>query len=152
MRNEMSISCSSTGGLPTLIHAVSLMRKEKKMLPKTFIPHPYSVILGTGKVNESIGNRRLRILVDIELNNYERAQSLREKSYVIARVMETIQAACVVVGFVRSEGGSWYEVSDSDYNNVPQQAFTSIQVQYFQQGGTTKTTKDIDKEQGRGRT
>jgi hypothetical protein len=117
MMNQTPIADPSMDGLSHYfirpVH-ISSMRKGKTQLPVTFSPHPYSVILGRGKVNESVGNRRLKILVDIELNNYEKAPSRREKSFVVARVMETIQEACGTGAFIRCEGGLWYEVSDSD--------------------------------------
>jgi hypothetical protein len=87
-------------------------RTGKTPLPADYVPRSYSVILGRGKVNEAIGNRRLKVLVEIELNNYVKAQSRREKSYVVARVMETIQDAGGA--FIRHECGSWFEVDDSE--------------------------------------
>lgn len=115
MMNQMPVVDPVAGNFPSHIHSVLSMRKGKTPLPATFTPRAYSVILGRGKVNESVGNRRLKILVDIELNNYQKAQSRREKGYVVARVMETIQEACGTGGaFVRCEEGSWFEVSDSE--------------------------------------
>ena len=111
--NEMNTSISSVlNTATTFLHALPTTRKGKTPLPIDFIPHSYSVILGRGKVNETIGNRRLKILVEIELQNYVKAQSRREKGYVVARVMETIQDAGGE--FIRHEGGRWFEVDDSD--------------------------------------
>ncbi|KAG7367371.1 hypothetical protein IV203_030042 [Nitzschia inconspicua] len=115
LMNQTPISDQqSLNGFSPFIRAVPTMRKGKTQLPASFTPHPYSVLLGRGKVNESVGNRRLKILVDIELKNYVEAPSRREKSYVVARVMEKIQEACGIGAFVRREGGVWYEVSDSE--------------------------------------
>lgn len=104
---------SSSGEFSTVLHALPTYRRSKTMLPESFQPCPYSVVLGRGKVNDSIGNRRLKILVDIELDNYQRAKSRKEKSYVVARVMETIQEACGVGAFIRNDDGTWYEVDDA---------------------------------------
>jgi hypothetical protein len=94
--------------------AIPSMRKGKTMLPATFAPQAYSVILGRGKVNETVGNRRLKILVDIELSNFEKAKSRRERASVVDRVMETIQEACKMGAFIRYEDGVWYEVDDTE--------------------------------------
>mmetsp|Transcript_24856 Transcript_24856/g.40661 ORF Transcript_24856/g.40661 Transcript_24856/m.40661 type:complete len:196 (-) Transcript_24856:54-641(-) len=110
--NEVPVGILTPESVTHLVQAVPCTRKEKTALPPSFTPHSYCVILGRGKVNESIGNRRLKILVDLELNNYVKAKSRREKSYVVARVMETIQDAGGA--FVRCEGGIWYEVDDSE--------------------------------------
>lgn len=83
-------------------------------LPESFRPHVYTVILGRGKLNDNIGNRRLKIMIDIELHNYEKAKSRREKSYVVTRVMDTFQSACEMGAFVRQENRKWFEVPDQE--------------------------------------
>jgi hypothetical protein len=94
--------------------AVPICRKSKTCLPESFQPHAYSVILGRGRTNDHVGNKRLKVMVEMELDNFVRAKSRREKSFVVARVMETIQDACNGEGaFVRNEQGRWYEVDDS---------------------------------------
>lgn len=98
----------------SLLRAVPTYRQCKTCLPETFRPHPYSVVLGRGKVNDHIGNNRLKVMVEWEVDNYVRAKSRREKSFVVARVLETIQDACNGEGaFVRNDQGRWYEVDDS---------------------------------------
>lgn len=97
-----------------LLNRVSSCRRKRVELPETFHPHPYSVVLGRGKVNDFIGNRRLKVVVALHLRDYVEAKSRREKSYVVARVMDTIREACVGQegAFVRCEDGIWYEVED----------------------------------------
>ena len=89
-------------------------RKCKNELPKDFSPHAYSVILGRGKISDNVGNRRLKIVVDIELRNYQKAQTRRDKSFVVARVLDTFQSACDLGAFVRCEKGIWFEVPDTE--------------------------------------
>jgi hypothetical protein len=112
------------------LHALPRMSITKPiLLPSDFHPHPYSVILGRGtKVKESTGNRRLHVLVELELQNYVKAPTRKEKSYVVGRVMKTIQnasrssfgtpfsspdhpASCGA--FIRSEKDRWIEVDDA---------------------------------------
>jgi hypothetical protein len=75
---------------------------------------PYSVIMGRGKeATNAIGNRRLQILVETQLGNYLKAKSRREKSFVVAHVLETVQGACPEGGFVKFDGRNWWEVDDN---------------------------------------
>lgn len=99
------------------------------ILPPDFRPHPYSVILGRGnRVKESTGNRRLHVLVELELRNYVRAPTRKEKSLVVGRIMKTIQDASrssygnvsssdhhpgSFGAFVRFDHGRWVEVDDA---------------------------------------
>ena len=91
-------------------------RKNMTLLPAEFKPGNYSVILGRGKVNSATGNRRLKIIASLHLPAYVAAKSRREKSYVVARVLEIFQQCNDNVGaFIRkdTESGCWYEVDDS---------------------------------------
>jgi hypothetical protein len=110
------VSIDDFGGidLPSMFQSLPSVRKEKQELPADFSPHAYTVILGRGKISENVGNRRLKVVVDMELRNYQQAPTRREKSFVVARVLDTFQSACAVGAFVRCENGSWYEVPDSE--------------------------------------
>jgi hypothetical protein len=98
----------------TLLNRIPSGRRMRTELPADFKPCPYSVVLGRGKVNDYIGNRRLKVFASMNLHDYVAAKSRREKSYVVARVMETVQKCCGGLGaFIRLENGVWYEVEDS---------------------------------------
>jgi hypothetical protein len=97
-----------------LFQAVSSVRDSSTMLPHTFKPHPYSVVMGRGKDSaNATGSRRLAILVDIQLNNYVKAKSRRAKAFVIAQVLETVQQACPQGAFVKFDHINWWEVADN---------------------------------------
>ena len=98
------------------LNCMSSFRKNMTPLPADFKPGNYSVILGRGKVNSSTGNRRLKIIAQLHLPAYVAAKSRREKSYVVARVLEIFQQCNDNVGaFIRKDAksGYWYEVDDS---------------------------------------
>lgn len=89
-------------------------RTKKTMLPTSFRPMPYSVILGRGReATNAIGNRRLKILIELQLSKYLQAKSRRDKSFVVAHVLETIQEACPEGAFVKFDGRNWWEVDDN---------------------------------------
>ena len=96
------------------VRALPKYRSSTTKLPENFQPTPYTVIMGRGKdAANAIGNRRLKILVETQLAKYLKAKSRREKSFVVAHVLETVQDACPVGAFVKLEKGSFYEVSDA---------------------------------------
>ncbi len=112
--SSLSTAVPDDDAVLSLIRAVPTCRKCKTPLPASFQPHPYSVVLGRGRTNDHVGNKRLKVMVEMELDKYVRAKSRREKSFVVARVMENIQDACNGEGaFVRNDQGRWYEVDDS---------------------------------------
>jgi hypothetical protein len=61
----------------------------------------------------AIGNRRLRILVATELENYVKAKSRKEKSFVVARILQNVQEACPEGAFIKFDGKNWWEVEDN---------------------------------------
>jgi hypothetical protein len=89
-------------------------KSKKTLLPPSYEPTPYSVILGGGKETfSSIGNRRLRVLVDIQLQNYSQGgTSKQEKSDMVTNIVHIIQEACPEGAFVKLENGQWWEVDD----------------------------------------
>ena len=89
-------------------------RAKKTMLPSSFQPKPYSVIMGRGKeASNAVGNRRLRVLVETQLDKYLKAKSRKEKSFVVAHVLETVQQACPEGAFIKHDGKNWWEVDDN---------------------------------------
>jgi hypothetical protein len=89
-------------------------RNRKTRLPASFKPHPYTVVIGRGKERVmAVGNRRLRILVELKLENYIQAKSRQHKSIIVASILESVQHACPEGAFVRFDGRYWWELEDS---------------------------------------
>lgn len=64
----------------------------KKIYPSDFTPSPYTVILGKGKLPmQSIGNRRLRTLVESHMESYSNADMKSDKSYIVTKILYTIK-------------------------------------------------------------
>ena len=88
--------------------------RTKTLLPTTFKPHAYSVIIGKGKMPaNATGNRRLKILVNMQIENYANAQFKRDKTFIVSRVMRTVKEACPVGAFVKFDGERWWECPDN---------------------------------------
>jgi hypothetical protein len=62
---------------------------------------------------QATGNRRLRILVDMQIQNYASAHFKRDKTVIVTTVLHAVKAACPVGAFVRFDGERWWEVPDS---------------------------------------
>jgi hypothetical protein len=96
-------------------NSVATKKQAKlKRLSKSFKPLPYTVILGKGKLPaQAIGNRRLCILVQNQLERYANAGHKKDKTSLVWGLFCTIQDLCCHKGaFVKFDGKSWWEVSD----------------------------------------
>jgi hypothetical protein len=87
--------------------------KSKQRLSASFQPLSDSVIIGKGKMPaQASGNKRLRVLVNLQIENYGNAKFKREKTYIVTNILHTIQELCTVGAFVKFDGERWWEVSD----------------------------------------
>ena len=102
-----SSSNSSRGSVPKCID------KSKTLLPADFEPTGYTIICGNKRQYfNSVGNRRLRVLVKNFIPQYNQANGKLEKSFIVTKVMNIIREACPVGGFVALENGRWWQVSE----------------------------------------
>lgn len=82
-------------------------------LPDSFIPGPVDVICARGKrAFNHTGNRRFRALIEAHLDSYSKASSKIEKSLIVSSIVDSIREASPDGGFVKEEGGHWFEVGD----------------------------------------
>eukprot|EP00980_Cylindrotheca_fusiformis_P024149 scaffold11571_cov122-Cylindrotheca_fusiformis.AAC.12 len=87
--------------------------RSRERLPESFQPSADSVIIGKGKMPlRASGNKRLRVLIDSQLENYAKANLRREKTYIVTNILHTMQERCPVGAFVKFDGEKWWEVSD----------------------------------------
>jgi hypothetical protein len=99
---------SASVSMPT----VSSSKSEETRLPDDFEPNNYTVLCGRGKkFTESIGNRRLRIIVSMYLERYDKATCKIGKSVVVSIVIDIIQEAGGL--FCRRENDTWWEIGPS---------------------------------------
>eukprot|EP00980_Cylindrotheca_fusiformis_P014055 scaffold3670_cov124-Cylindrotheca_fusiformis.AAC.31 len=89
------------------------VKDKKTPLPADFVPQPYSVRIGRGKVcSDATGNRRLQVLASSYLEDYNNASTKMEKSVIVSKIVDAIKEACPVGAFIRREDGKWWEVDD----------------------------------------
>lgn len=87
--------------------------KTKTLLPSDFEPSNYSIICGNKrKFFKSVGNQRLRLLVQTFIPEYSKAEGKLEKSMIVSKVMKIVREACPVGSFVAFEQGRWWQVSE----------------------------------------
>jgi hypothetical protein len=97
-----------------LVNKATLLPRTVKKLSINFKPQPYTVIIGKGSLPaQAIGNRRLRVLVESNLEGYSKAKYKREKTTIVSNILFAIQGASPTGGFVKFDGKSWWEVADS---------------------------------------
>uniref|UniRef100_A0A7R9WP52 DUF6824 domain-containing protein n=1 Tax=Craspedostauros australis TaxID=1486917 RepID=A0A7R9WP52_9STRA len=88
-------------------------RDQRELMPESFEPTKYSVLLGRGKTNINwFGNRRLRIICEAHLKKYSQAKSRSEKSAIVTAIVDTIVEACPSGGFYKKQSGRWYRVEE----------------------------------------
>lgn len=90
-------------------------RALRKTLPVGFQPDNWSVICGRGKeVFSHIGNKRLRILVDANLNKYSSTKSKMQKTLIVSSIVDAVRSASKIGGFVKQDPNTkiWEEVGD----------------------------------------
>uniref|UniRef100_A0A7S0F790 DUF6824 domain-containing protein n=1 Tax=Craspedostauros australis TaxID=1486917 RepID=A0A7S0F790_9STRA len=82
-------------------------------LKPEFEPGPFDVICARGKdAREHVGNRRMRLTVDVSLDRYRAASTKHEKSNIVWHIVDTVRAQSPEGGFVKFANGGWYEVGD----------------------------------------
>ena len=72
-----------------------------------------SVICGRGReCYNHFGNRRLRVLVDMNLEQYIQAKTKLDKTLIVSSIVDTIRGASKTGGFVRQcpDTNEWHEV------------------------------------------
>lgn len=87
-------------------------KKAKTLLPVDFKPSNNSVILGRGRCAESIGNRRFKVVVQDHLQEYLDAPGKLEKTFIVSKVLNTIEQTCPVGAFVKFENGRWWSAGE----------------------------------------
>ena len=88
-------------------------RDCRTLLPPDWQPGPTSVVIGRGKVcSTAKGNARLETVCKTFLDKYSKANSKLEKTTLVSRIVETVQATCERGAFVKFSHGRFWEVED----------------------------------------
>jgi hypothetical protein len=98
-----------------VLSAGSTQKHVRTQLPQTFKAGKNTVICGRGNAcTRSTGNRFLNSLVYCYLKPYAEARNKIEKSSIVSAIIaEVKQESPHGAGFVKFEGGAWYEVEDA---------------------------------------
>ena len=114
-------------------------------LPTMWKPDNWSVICGRGRdAFDHVGNRRFRILVDINLEKYSKARSKFEKSMIVVGILDAIRDGSEVGGFVKHDpkSGRYFEVGDEvAREKIGQQFRTALAERRKDKKTKTKKTK-----------
>eukprot|EP00980_Cylindrotheca_fusiformis_P014354 scaffold3827_cov179-Cylindrotheca_fusiformis.AAC.18 len=106
---EANATACDAKSKPTL----KLTARTRTVLPKSFQPLKYSVIIGKGKMPaQALGNRYLRALVGVHTHDYASAKLKREKSSIVSAIVQHIKEECPEGAFVRFDGERWWKVAD----------------------------------------
>jgi hypothetical protein len=104
----------TTMSLSDLPSKTSILRNKncRIQLPANFIPTESTVICGRGKAcTTSIGNRRLKSIINSFLKPYSKAKNKLDKSIIVSSIVGAIKLRGG--NFVKNEDGIWWEVDDA---------------------------------------
>jgi hypothetical protein len=84
-----------------------------KPLNFTYLPSPFDVICAKGqKAHDHTGNRRFRLVIDMNLARYQRTHTKLCKAMIVLDIVDSIQGSSPDGGFINMHEGQWYEVGD----------------------------------------
>lgn len=95
-------------------------------LPLDFIPGNFDVLCGRGKKNyNSLGNQRLRRIVESYVEQYSAATSRQDKSDILSAIVNEVRSASPNGGFIKQDPVTerWFEVGDFLAREKVSQAF-----------------------------
>ena len=85
------------------------IREKNTELPQDFVPTPYTVHIGRGKMcSDATGNRRLKVIVDSFLGEYKKASNKMEKSsgLLITKVaISSVGSSSSIIIIIMISGG-----------------------------------------------
>ena len=114
--NSSSMMFDLTHYLDNRVIDVFAPHDDRAPLPCDFPPDSWSVICGRGKqAFDHFGNRRLRILCELNLPKYSACGLKIEKSLIVTSIVDVIREGSQDGGFIKkdSTSGTWYKVSDA---------------------------------------
>lgn len=78
-------------------------------LPSDFKPGSLDVICARGKSAYShTGNKRLRVVIEMNLQKYSNAKTKMEKSLIVSQIVDSIREASHNGGFIKEDGGRMF--------------------------------------------
>jgi hypothetical protein len=115
-------------------------------LPEHWVPDSWSVICGRGKeCFEHFGNRRFRILVELNNEKYIKATSKLAKSLIVISILDAVREGSQTGGFVKQNPKTkrWFEVGDAVAREKIGQQFRLASMTRSKKGqeGSTKDAK-----------
>lgn len=90
--------------------------KKKILMPPTFAPHHFSVVIGKGRdARDAPGTKILRSEIFNKLAVYRKCSRRLEKAQIVSDLLREQQRRCPGGGaFVKHDGERWWELSEHD--------------------------------------
>eukprot|EP00538_Stauroneis_constricta_P011667 CAMPEP_0119556206 /NCGR_PEP_ID=MMETSP1352-20130426/8224_1 /TAXON_ID=265584 /ORGANISM="Stauroneis constricta, Strain CCMP1120" /LENGTH=355 /DNA_ID=CAMNT_0007603119 /DNA_START=158 /DNA_END=1225 /DNA_ORIENTATION=+ len=110
MQRSQAAGLSASKGTKTVKRAKV---NQWRPLKPEFEPGPFDVICARGKdAREHVGNRRMRLTIEVSLDRYRAASTKHEKSNIVWRIIDAVRNQSPDGGFVKFKDGRWHEVGD----------------------------------------
>jgi hypothetical protein len=113
-------------------------------LSEAFSPGPYDVICSRGeKAKTHQGNLFFRSIIGQWTIKYVKAEGKLGKSLIVSEIIDTVRRKSPDGGFVKQDGGKWYEVGDKTAREKVGQSLRDIlQGQYRSSSSSKKRRRE----------
>lgn len=124
-------------------------------MPAGFVPSPYDVLCGRGRVCKSAaGNMAYRDAILRSLDEYAAAENKLSKGNIITEIMDSVRKKCHdyhgknpnVGGFVKCVNGAWFEVGDFLAREKTSQCFRDALATHYSSSAQSKYLRRRAKE------
>jgi hypothetical protein len=113
-------------------------------LSEAFSPGPYDVICSRGnKAKNHQGNQIFQSIIGRSAERYAKAEGKLGKSLIVSEIIDTVRRKSPNGGFVKQDGGRWYEVGDwAAREKVGQRLRDILQGQYRSSSSSKKRRRE----------
>lgn len=123
--------------------SVIMLPKNKRIMPPSFRPHEFSVVIGKGKdARRAAGTMILRSSIEAKLQEYKAAARRLDKALIVSDLLFQQQLRCPEGGaFVKFDGKRWLELSEHDARENITAAFRNRLHENYKSSSKYKSAK-----------
>jgi hypothetical protein len=121
---------------------IDLPAKTCRLLPASYYPSQYSVVVAKGNMAKTEGNAALRRLCQAHVEAYKAAKNKNSKTSIVTRIFEEVKNSTPdQIGFVKFFEGRWYESSEHGARDIISARFRDCLPDKFKSSNKSKSAK-----------